>query len=87
MNPGVLAMLIPIAAILCGTYIAVERIKSKRLSGGGDAHEALQRVDAVEQDLAAVKEQLAETQERLDFAERLLARQKDAGRIAGGGSA
>lgn len=85
MNPGVLAMLIPIAAILSVTYITVERIKSKRLAGGGDdAREALHRVDAVEQELAGIKEQLVETQERLDFAERLLTKQKDAGRLGGG---
>ncbi|HEY2825407.1 MAG TPA: hypothetical protein VGI83_07680 [Gemmatimonadales bacterium] len=80
MNPGVLAMLIPIAAIMCGTYIAVERMKQKR-GGGADAEEALHRLDALEQELATVKEQLTETQERVDFTERLLAKQKDAGRL------
>lgn len=74
MNPGVLAMIIPIAAILCGTYITVERMKSKRMQGGGELYD---RVAELEHEMGAVREELAATQERLDFAERLLAKGKD----------
>ena len=81
MDPGVLVMLIPIAAIFCGTYIAVERMKSKRMTSGGDVRE---RLDQLEHEMEGVREELASTQERLDFAERMLAKQKDAGRLAGG---
>lgn len=74
MDPGVLAMLIPIAAIVCGTYIAVERMKSKRMQGGSELYH---RVEELEHEMGNVRDELAAAQERLDFAERLLAKGKD----------
>jgi predicted nucleic acid-binding Zn-ribbon protein len=41
------------------------------------------RIDALEQDVQGLQQQLAETQERLDFAERLLSTGRDEGRIGG----
>ena len=72
MDAGVLAMLIPIAAIVCGTYVTVERMKSKRMSGSNPD---------TDHRLAELENEVAQMQERLDFAERILAKQKDQGKL------
>lgn len=68
MNPAVLALMIPIVAIVCGTII---RLSKK------DIHAAppdlVGRLEAMEGEVAALRQELVETQERLDFTERLLA--------------
>ena len=77
MNPAVLALLIPIVAIVCGTII--------RLKGRGGASElpaeVLHRLDALETEVGALRQELGETQERLDFTERLLAQDKGVNRL------
>ena len=70
------------SGVMCGTFITIEKMKNKRLSAGGGA-EVTARMDALEQELEHVRQELAETQERVDFTERLLAKQKDAGRVGG----
>lgn len=72
MDPGVLALLIPIVAIMCGTAVKLASMKNaQRRSGVGD--EAMARLDALEGEVDHLRQQLSETQERVDFAERLLA--------------
>ena len=75
MDAGTMAMFVPIVAIAAGALITIERMKSKRVEGGGDV---AARIDALERELTDVRHELIETQERLDFAERMLAKQKDA---------
>ena len=72
MDPAVLALMIPIVAIVCGTLLkyASMRTAASRDAGGGDT---LARLDALEQETAALRHELAEAHERLDFTERLLA--------------
>lgn len=43
------------------------------------------RVDDLSDEMAAVRRQMSETQERLDFAERMLSQQKDRGVLNAGG--
>jgi hypothetical protein len=80
--------LVPIAGMATGLILllpivrAIVRITEKKLTGGGDAGDLLairdeirlihDRLDRVEDG----DERLAELEERLDFAERLLARQQ-----------
>ena len=77
MNPGVLALMIPIVAIICGTII--------RMRGRGDnpalTDEVAQRLAALENEVGALRQELGETQERLDFTERLLAQDKGVQRL------
>lgn len=75
MDPGQIAVLIPIVAIICGTVVKVANTyhSTHRLPPGGDANP---RLEALEEDVAAMRQELSEAQERLDFAERLLARGK-----------
>lgn len=68
MNPAVLALMIPIVAIVCGTII---RLSRKDVHAPGP--ELLGRLEAVEGEVASLRQELVETQERLDFTERLLA--------------
>ena len=63
--------------------IAVRRMERRAGLGGGGAPPA-----DVEERLASLEEatgRLAEIEERLDFAERMLARQREAGRLDAGG--
>jgi len=52
---------------------------SQARSSGGVQLES--RLESVEQDLAALHQELTDTQERLDFAERLLAQSRESKRL------
>jgi len=78
MNPAVLALMIPIIAIVCGTIVKVTRSKD----GGGELPaEVMHRLEALETEVGALRQELGETQERLDFTERLLAQDKGVNRL------
>ena len=69
------ALFIPVAVIVMGglTQVARELTRSRRRDMTAlDAH-----VEALEHELRAVRSDLAETQERLDFAERVLAQSQE----------
>jgi hypothetical protein len=77
MNPAVLALLIPIVAIVCGTIVRLSRRdRAADLPG-----ELSQRLEALESEVGALRQELGETQERLDFTERLLAQDKGVNRL------
>jgi hypothetical protein len=67
-----LAPLIPIIAIAAFAAIRIARINA----GNAAPRELTGRVDELEQSVQHLQRELAETQERLDFAERLLAKGK-----------
>jgi hypothetical protein len=69
----ILVLMIPVSAIVLHGLLRITQAKAKQ----APSPEMLDRLEAVEQDMAALRGQLAETQERLDFAERLLARGKE----------
>jgi hypothetical protein len=76
-----LTPLIPIVAIAAFAAIRLAKIKAGHSeSMPADANV---RIDALEQDVQGLQQQLAETQERLDFAERLLSTGRDEGRRGG----
>ena len=77
MDPGFLAPLIPIAAIIA---FAVVKLAKLRASNPGSA-DVTARLEAVEHSLQEVQQELIETQERLDFAERLLSQAREERRI------
>ena len=81
MDPGFLAPLIPIVAI-----IAVAAVKIARLRAAppvSPSAEVSARLEALEHSVQGLQHELAETQERLDFAERLLTKAGEARRIGG----
>ncbi len=85
MDKQSLAVMIPVLAVFFIGIIAVSKTMighaiARRIGGesGGDLE---QRLAAVERELDGLHHELAETHERLDFAERTLARVKDLPRL------
>ncbi len=79
MDTGALALLIPILAlsipVLAIVFSGLVKVAQARHGIGGDVDGTLSaRVDALEMELDGVRQELAETHERLDFAERMLSR-------------
>lgn len=74
MNPSALGALIPIVAILAFAAIRIARIFA---GGPRAAPDVLPRLEELEQTVQTLQRELADTQERVDFAERLLAKGKD----------
>jgi len=72
MNPGELALLIPIVAIIAGTVVKLSRMKLDSVNPAV-GQDAIARIEALEGELDGLRQQLSETQERVDFTERLLA--------------
>ena len=79
MDPGVLAPLIPITAIVAWGVVKVAKIKAQ--GGSLDVPDAGGRLDALEHEVGSLRHELNETQERLDFAERLLAQPPETRRV------
>lgn len=69
----VLALVIGLVGTIFSGLLKLQKGRSREQGavGNGDVTE---RLEAVEQDVQTLQRQLSETQERLDFAERLLAR-------------
>jgi predicted nucleic acid-binding Zn-ribbon protein len=78
MDPGFLAPLIPIVAIIAVAAVKIARLRAETPSGNVPA-----RLEALERNVHDLQQELAETQERLDFAERLLTKAAEERRIAG----
>ena len=71
----ILIFLIPVLAV---TFNGLTKLaRAKAAAQGAVGGEALERIAELENEMAHVRQQLSETQERLDFAERMLARPKD----------
>lgn len=79
MNPGQLGVLIPIIGVLIGGFVVfskseIGRAFAHRLRGGAEVSPGLEdEVHALRSEVDALRGEVQETQERLDFAERLLA--------------
>jgi hypothetical protein len=70
-GPLDLAPLIPVVAIVAWAAIKIVRINAARAL---PSPEVTTRVEELERAVHGLQQELAETQERLDFAERLLAK-------------
>jgi uncharacterized membrane protein YfbV (UPF0208 family) len=68
----ILALAIPVLAILFGGLVKLQKARSQ----GGLGPEVLDQLEELREELQQVRGELAEVQERLDFTERLLARQE-----------
>ena len=81
MNPEFLAPLIPIAAIVAFTVFKLAKLRADRpQSVPADVNA---RLEALEHGFDGLQQELAETQERLDFAERLLTKTRDERQLGG----
>ena len=80
MEPGVfLAALLILVGIPALTVFRIARLRATRLQS--PSAEVTERLEAVEHRVEALQQELAETQERLDFAERLLSKAREERRI------
>ena len=75
MDAGSLALMIPIVAIGAGAMVKVAKIRAAAGAVAMDPH-AAERLATLEDEVGRLGRELAEAQERLDFTERLLARQR-----------
>jgi predicted nucleic acid-binding Zn-ribbon protein len=79
MQPAVfLAALLIFVGIPALTILKIARLRASRQAPSTDVTE---RLEAVEQRVEDLQQELAETQERLDFAERLLSKAREERRI------
>jgi hypothetical protein len=81
MDAGFLAPLIPIAAIIAVALVKLAQLRTNH--PGSASSDVNARLEVVERSLHEVQQELIETQERLDFAERLLGQARDDRRIGG----
>ena len=81
MDPSFLAPLIPIVAIVAVAAVKIARLRAT-LPGSPSA-DVTARLETLERNVQDIQQELAETQERLDFAERLLSKAREDGRIGG----
>jgi hypothetical protein len=81
---------IPLLGIMGWTAVKIlgplGQAVSRRIAGGGDGELMERRVEALAADLEELKHQLAETHERLDFTERLLAQERTPEQLRRGSS-
>ena len=80
MDPGFLAPLIPIVAILSFAAVKITKMLVEA-RGGSASRDAAARLEALEQKVEGLQHELGETQERLDFAERLLSQAREPRRL------
>jgi predicted nucleic acid-binding Zn-ribbon protein len=81
MDPGAIGALIPVVAILAIAAVKIARVWAARPDA--TMSDVPPRLEALEQSVQTLQHELAETQERLDFAERLLAKSREENRIRG----
>ena len=76
---GVLGIMIPLSAITIGGLMLLSRSRigeaiARRIAGDTHHPECEAQLEALEDEVGRLRAQLGETNERLDFAERLLTR-------------
>lgn len=79
MNPEFLVALIPIVAIIAVATVKIARLRAPRPESLST--EVTARFEALERVVQDLQHELAETQERLDFSERLLSKAREERRI------
>ena len=83
MSANVLILLIPVLALATGLAAVIRMPRKAFLPKPGTDLEV--RLNALERELEGVRQELADTHERLDFTERMLTRADESRRLAQGG--
>ena len=81
MDGQFLAPLIPIVAIIAFTAVKITRIRMSRPEPLSP--DVASRLEALEHDVEGLRQELGDTQERVDFAERILSKAKEERRLGG----
>ncbi|HET6798259.1 MAG TPA: hypothetical protein VFH40_13955 [Gemmatimonadales bacterium] len=79
MNPEFLAPLIPVVAIIAFAAVKIARIRAGG-PGAGSA-DVVARLESLEHTVHLLQQDLTETQDRLDFAERVLSQAREERRL------
>jgi hypothetical protein len=75
MDPGLLGPLVPIVAIIAFAAVKIAKVHANR--DASPSAEVTARLEALEHGMQGLQQELSETQERLDFAERLLTKTRE----------
>ena len=75
MDPAFLGPLVPIAAIFAFAAVKIAKLRANR--GALPSADVAARLETLEHGMESLQQELSETQERLDFAERLLSRARE----------
>jgi len=78
----VIVMLIPLSAVILNGWGKIIKLRIEEAKVRG-APESGREIDDLRAEIEHVRRELGEMQERLDFTERLLAKNKDRDRLAG----
>ncbi len=76
-----LTPLIPVVAIIAFAAVKIARLRATRPES--PSADVTARLEALDRSVQGLRQELAETQERLDFAERLLSKAREERRIGG----
>jgi len=79
MDTGVIGASIPVVAIVAVAAVKIARVFAARPDASPP--DVTPRLEALEQTVQTLQQELAEAQERLDFAERLLTKAREEHRI------
>ena len=79
MDPGAVGVFIPIAAILAWGAVRIVTIQTEAKRAADP--QTTDRLQALEHEVGTLRQELGEAQERIDFAERLLAQQRPPERL------
>jgi hypothetical protein len=82
MDPSFLGPLVPIAAIIAFAAVKIVKLRASAAPASLSA-DVTARLEALEQRVDGLQQELSETHERLDFAERLLSQARDDRRLGG----
>ena len=73
----IIALSIPVVAIVMGNLVKMQKFKADAARGSMSNPDTEARMAALEDDVAALRQELGEAQERLDFTERLLSKKSE----------
>ena len=82
MDPSFLGPLVPIAAIIAFAAVKIVKLRASAAPASLST-DVTARLEALEQRVDGLQQELSETHERLDFAERLLSQARDDRRLGG----
>ena len=79
MDPGTVGVFIPIAAILAWGAVRIATIQAGHKKGAEP--DTSSRLQELENEVGALRQELSEAQERIDFTERMLSQQRPPERL------
>jgi len=79
----VIVMLIPLSAVVLNGWQKILKLRIEEAKVKGQSPESSREIDDLRAEVEHVRRELGEVQERLDFAERLLARTSEREKLPG----